>query len=55
MDSPIHVILIIIVVSGGINAFVAKLKGFNPVLWFFTAGFPGLIVVALLPSAKKVE
>jgi uncharacterized membrane protein YdcZ (DUF606 family) len=55
MDTPIHVILIIIVVSGGINAFIAKLKGFNPILWFFTAGFLGLIVVALLPSAKKVE
>jgi len=53
MDSPILIILIIIVVSGAINAFIAKLKGFNPLLWFFTAGILGLIVVSLLPSAKK--
>ncbi len=55
MDSPFLIILTIIVVSGAINALIAKLKGFNPILWFFTAGILGLIVVALLPSAKKAE
>jgi hypothetical protein len=47
------IILIIIVVSGAINAFIAKSKGFNPILWFFTAGILGLIIVVLLPSANK--
>ena len=55
MDLPILKILIIIVVAGGVNALIAKLKGFNPFLWFFTAGLLGLILVVLLPSAKKVE
>ena len=55
MDLPILKILIIIVVTGGINALIAKLKGFNPILWFFTAGILGLILVVLLPSARKVE
>jgi len=55
MDIPILKILIIIVVAGGVNAFFAKLKGFNPILWFFAAGFLGLILVVLLPSAGKVE
>jgi uncharacterized membrane protein YdcZ (DUF606 family) len=54
MDSPILLILIIII-FGAINAFIAKVKGFNPFLWFFTAGFLGLIVVVFLPSAKKAE
>jgi L-asparagine transporter-like permease len=54
MNSPILLSLIILI-FGVINAFIAKAKGFNPVLWFFTAGFLGLIVVALLPSAKKAE
>ena len=55
MDIPILKILIIVVVAGGVNALIAKLKGFNPFLWFFTAGLLGLILVVLLPSAKKVE
>jgi phosphatidylglycerophosphate synthase len=30
---------------------IAKEKGFNPWLWFFTAGILGLIVLLCLPSA----
>jgi hypothetical protein len=39
---------------GIINAIIADRKGFNPIIWFFAAGFLGLIVVLILPSSKKI-
>jgi ABC-type Mn2+/Zn2+ transport system permease subunit len=52
---PFLVFLIILAIFGGINAFIANAKGFNPILWFFAAGLLGLIVVSVLPSANKVK
>lgn len=43
------VVSFIIVVA--IVAFLAKRKGFNPWLWLLTAGLPGLIVLACMPSS----
>lgn len=36
-----------------ITAYLAKKKGYNPVLWFFAAGIPGLLIFAFLPYTNK--
>jgi hypothetical protein len=38
------------VIFGAINAFLARKKGYNPVIWFFAGGFIGLIVLVFLPD-----
>ena len=45
--------IIIMVVMGAITAAWASHKGFNPGLWFLTAGCIGWIALAVLPSAKQ--
>jgi hypothetical protein len=45
--------IMIAVAMCAMTAVVAWLKGFNPALWFFTAGCIGWIPLALLPSANK--
>jgi hypothetical protein len=45
---------ILLIIFGTINAVIANNKGFNPFIWFFTAGFLGLIVLLFMPSAKAV-
>jgi hypothetical protein len=47
--------IILLIVFGTINALIANKKGFNPVLWFFAAGFLGLIVILIMPSASAVK
>jgi hypothetical protein len=44
--------LIISLVIAIIMCVIAAKKGFNPVLWFFSLGLIGLIVVLCLKSAK---
>ena len=36
-----------------VNVFIAYKKGFNPLIWFLAGGILGLIVILLLPPAKK--
>jgi hypothetical protein len=33
----------------------ASKKGFNPVLWFFSGGLLGVVVLALMPSANAPD
>ena len=49
-------IIVLLIVFGIIHAIIADYKGFNPLLWFFAGGsLIGLIVILILPSAKKAE
>lgn len=36
-----------------ITAYLAKRKGYNPIIWFFAAGVVGLIILAFLPFTNK--
>jgi len=46
--------LLVMIILGTIMVVVADKKGFNGILWFMAAGLLGLIILACLPSAKKV-
>ncbi len=43
--------LILFMIFGIINMFIAQKKGFNPWAWLLAAGLLGLILLACLPSA----
>ncbi len=46
--------IVFFLIFGTINAIIASKKGFNPLIWFFAGGILGLVVLAILPSAKAV-
>lgn len=45
--------IIISLVFCAITAFLAKRKGYNPILWFFAGGILGLLILAFLPFTNK--
>jgi hypothetical protein len=47
--------IVLFLIMAGINFYIADRKGFNPWAWILAAGFLGLLVIALLPSANDPD